>query len=89
MPTGGGIIDVTGLLSAAEGKFGLLLVALVALLGAARLIVSSPASDDVLTLFTRAVLRYVRFTGHKHRRPLPQWRPHHAAARSRSWLTVL
>jgi hypothetical protein len=43
------------LLSAAEGKFGPLLVALVALMGAAPLIPSS-VSDAVLTLFTGAVL---------------------------------
>jgi hypothetical protein len=42
-------------LSAAGGKFGLLLVALVALMGAAPLI-PSPVSDAVLTLFTGAVL---------------------------------
>lgn len=44
------------LLSAAEGKFGLLLVALVALMGGAPLIIASPGSDAVLTLFTGAVL---------------------------------
>jgi hypothetical protein len=44
------------LLSAAEGKFGLLLVALVALMGGAPLIIARPASDAVLTLFTGAVL---------------------------------
>ena len=44
------------LLSAAEGKFGLLLVALVALMGAAPLIIADPGSDAVLTLFTGAVL---------------------------------
>ena len=43
------------LLGAVEGKFGLLLVALVALMGAAPLI-PSPVSDAVLTLFTGAVL---------------------------------
>jgi hypothetical protein len=47
---------ISRLLSAAEGKFGLLLVALVALMGAAPLIIASPASDAVLTLFTGAVL---------------------------------
>ena len=44
------------LLSAAGGKFGLLLVALVALMGAAPLVLVSPGSDAVLTLFTGAVL---------------------------------
>ena len=44
------------LLIAAEGKFGLLLVALVALMGAAPLISASPASQSALTLFTGAVL---------------------------------
>jgi hypothetical protein len=43
-------------LSAAGGKFGLLLVALVALMGAAPLVLVSPGSDAVLTLFTGAVL---------------------------------
>ena len=43
------------LLGAGEGKFGLLLIALVALMGAAPLIFS-PVSDAVLTLFTGAVL---------------------------------
>jgi hypothetical protein len=43
------------LLIAAERKFGLLLVALVALMGAAPLI-PSPVSEAVLTLFTGAVL---------------------------------
>src|SRR5512135_1684358 len=43
------------LLSAAAGKFGLLVVALVALMGAAPLI-PSPVSHAVLTLFTGAVL---------------------------------
>jgi hypothetical protein len=43
-------------LSAAGGKFGLLLVALVALMAAAPLITASPVSDAVLTLFTGAVL---------------------------------
>jgi hypothetical protein len=42
-------------LSAAGGKFGLLLVALVALMGVAPLI-PSPMSEAVLTLFTGAVL---------------------------------
>jgi hypothetical protein len=44
------------LLSAVEGKFGILLVALVALMGAAPLIGARPGSDAVLTLFTGAVL---------------------------------
>jgi hypothetical protein len=43
------------LLGAGEGKFGLLLVALVTLMGAAPLI-PSPVSDAVLTLFTGGVL---------------------------------
>src|SRR5208337_130863 len=43
-------------LSAAGGKFGLLLVALVALMGAAPLVLVSPGSDAVLALFTGAVL---------------------------------
>jgi hypothetical protein len=43
-------------LSAADGKFGLLLVALVALMGVAPLISDRPASDAVLALFTGAVL---------------------------------
>ena len=43
------------LVGAGEGKFGLLLVALVTLMGAAPLI-PSPVSDAVLTLFTGAVL---------------------------------
>ena len=46
----------SGFLSAAGGKFGLLLVALVAPMAAAPLIIASPVSDDVLTLFTGAVL---------------------------------
>jgi len=52
---GGAARWTSRLLSAAEGKFGLLLVALVALMGAAPLI-PSPVSDAVLTLFTGAVL---------------------------------
>jgi hypothetical protein len=44
------------LLIAAGGKFGLLLVALVALMTVAPLIITSPVSDAVLTLFTGAVL---------------------------------
>jgi hypothetical protein len=44
------------LLSAAEGKFGLLLVALVALMGGTPLIIARTASDAVLTVFTGAVL---------------------------------
>ena len=56
VPAVGGAAQWTSrLLSAAEGKFGLLLVALVALMGAAPLI-PSPVSDAVLTLFTGAVL---------------------------------
>ena len=43
------------LLGAGEGKFGLLLLALVTLMGEAPLIFS-PVSDAVLTLFTGAVL---------------------------------
>jgi hypothetical protein len=43
-------------LSETEGKFGLLLVALVALMGVAPLISRRPASDAVLALFTGAVL---------------------------------
>ena len=43
------------LLTAAEGKFGLLLVALVALMGAAPLL-PNPVTEAVLTLFTGAVL---------------------------------
>src|ERR1700756_1767152 len=55
-PAVGGAAQWTSrLLSAAEGKFGLLLVALVALMGAAPLI-PSPVSEAVLTLFTGAVL---------------------------------
>jgi hypothetical protein len=42
-------------LGAAEGKFGLLLVALVALMGTAPLI-PSPRNEAVLSLFTGAVL---------------------------------
>ena len=52
---GGAARWTSRLLSAAEGKFGLLLVALVALMGAAPLI-PSPASHAVLTLFTGTVL---------------------------------
>jgi hypothetical protein len=52
---GGAARWTSRLLSAAEGKFGLLLVALVALMGAAPLI-PSPVSEAVLTLFTGAVL---------------------------------
>jgi hypothetical protein len=44
------------LLSAVEGKFGILLAALVALMAAAPLIAARPGSDAVLTLFTGAVL---------------------------------
>ena len=44
------------LTSKAGGKFGLLLVALVALMAAAPLILASPVSDAVLKLFTGAVL---------------------------------
>jgi hypothetical protein len=44
------------LLAAAGGKFGVLLVALVALMAAAPLIVAGPVSDAVLRLFTGAVL---------------------------------
>ena len=55
-PAAGGAARWTSrLLAAAEGKFGLLLVALVALMGAAPLI-PSPVSEAVLTLFTGAVL---------------------------------
>jgi hypothetical protein len=52
---GGSARWTSGLLGAAGGKFGLLLVALVALMGAAPLI-PSPGSEAVLTLFTGAVL---------------------------------
>ncbi|HZW34784.1 MAG TPA: hypothetical protein VFF52_28935 [Isosphaeraceae bacterium] len=52
---GGAARWTSRLRSAAEGKFGLLLVALVALMGAAPLIPSS-VRDAVLTLFTGAVL---------------------------------
>ena len=56
-PAVGGAAQWTSrLLSAAEGKFGILLVALVALMGAAPLIGARPGSDAVLTLFTGAVL---------------------------------
>ncbi len=55
LAAGGPARWISRLLSAAEGKFGLLLVALVALVGAAPLIPSS-AGDTVLTLFTGAVL---------------------------------
>jgi len=44
------------LLAAAGGKFGVLLVALVALMAAAPLIVAGPVSDALLRLFTGAVL---------------------------------
>ncbi len=44
------------LLSAAGGKFGLLLIALVALMAAAPLIIPGPVSDVVLRLFTGAIL---------------------------------
>jgi hypothetical protein len=44
------------LLRAAGGKFGLLLLALVALMAAAPLIIASPGSDVALRLFTGAVL---------------------------------
>jgi hypothetical protein len=43
-------------LGAAGGKFGLLLVALVALMAAAPLIIASPVANAVLPLFTGAVL---------------------------------
>ena len=57
VPAVGGAARWTSrLLSAAEGKFGLLLLALVALMGAAPLVSARPASDAVLTLFTGAVL---------------------------------
>jgi hypothetical protein len=52
---GGAARWTSRLLSAAEGKFGLLLVALVALMGAAPLI-PSRVSEAVLALFTGAVL---------------------------------
>ena len=52
---GGAARWTSGLLSAAGGKFGLLLLALVALMGAAPLI-PGPVSEAVLTLFTGAVL---------------------------------
>jgi hypothetical protein len=44
------------LLAAAEGRFGLLLLALIALMGAAPLIGASPASHAVLKVFTGIVL---------------------------------
>jgi hypothetical protein len=52
---GGAALWTSRLLTAAEGKSGLLLLALVALMGAAPLIPSS-VSEAVLTLFTGAVL---------------------------------
>ena len=52
---GGAARWTSRLLGTGEGKFGLLLVALVTLMGAAPLIFS-PVSDAVLTLFTGAVL---------------------------------
>jgi hypothetical protein len=54
-PVGGAARWTSRLLSAAEGKFRLLLVVLVGLMGAAPLI-PSPVSEAVLTLFTEAVL---------------------------------
>ena len=55
-PAAGGAARWTSrLLTAAEGKFGLLLVALVGLMGAAPLL-PNPVSEAVLTLFTGAVL---------------------------------
>jgi len=44
------------LVAAAEGRFGLLLLALIALMGTAPLIGASPASHAVLTVFTGTVL---------------------------------
>ena len=44
------------LLSTAGGKFGILLIALVALMAAAPLIIAGPVSNTVLALFTGAVL---------------------------------